>query len=200
MRKIAILLLAAGRSSRMRGADKLMQVIDGQPLITRSCQRALHTDLPCYVALPNLNHPRARACAQSCATANLIEVSEAAEGMGASIRTGVRALPDEIEAVMILPGDMPDLETEDLARLASHFTDPGGPILRATAEDGTPGHPVLFPRATFAELSDLKGDQGGRSILQRLAVQLVPLPGRRALTDLDTSEAWEMWRAKRNHE
>lgn len=197
MRKIAILLLAAGRSSRMGGADKLMQVIDGQPLITRSCQRALDTGLPCYVTLPDLNHPRARACAQSCATANLIEVNEAAEGMGASIRTGVKALPDEIEAVMILPSDMPDLETEDLARLASRFTTADGPVLRASAEDGTPGHPVLFPRAAFHDLFCLKGDQGGRSILQNRRVELVPLPGRRALTDLDTPKAWEDWRAKR---
>lgn len=192
MQDIAILLLAAGQSSRMGGIDKLMQKIEGQPLLTRSCERALSTGMPCYVTLPDLSHPRAAACAQAIPVA----VADAAEGMGASIRAGVAALPAHCEAVMILPCDMPDLETGDLLQLASAFDAKSGQVLRASTPEGIPGHPVLFPRSLFAQLAQLHGDQGARSLLKTSNLRLVPLPDQRAVTDLDTPAAWADWRAR----
>jgi len=193
MSKIAILLLAAGASARMRGRDKLMEDIEGAPLLSLICSRAAQTELPCYVTLPSPTHPRSSAtgCAQ------VIPVPNAAEGMAASIRTGIAALPPTIDAVMILPCDMPELQTQDLLDLAAHFQGPDGPVLRATASDGTPGHPVLFPRRCFQALSKISGDQGARAVLQGQKLQLVALPGQRAVTDLDTPEAWARWRAAR---
>ena len=204
MTNIAILLLAAGASSRMAGRDKLMEEVDGAPLLSRICRRAALTGLPCYVTVPSLAHPRVAATG----TASVIEVPDASEGMAASIRTGVAALPRETEAVMILPCDMPDLETQDLLHLAAHFHSPvshspvshsrDGAVLRATASDGTPGHPVIFPQNCFAALSQINGDQGARAGLAAPEVELVALPGKRAVTDLDTPEAWARWRAARN--
>ena len=72
-------------------------------------------------------------------------------------------------------------------------------ILRGTAADGTAGHPVLFPRDTWPELLLLRGDQGARPVLARLAdrVVAVALPESNATTDLDTPEDWANWRANR---
>ncbi|MFW8592938.1 nucleotidyltransferase family protein [Cribrihabitans neustonicus] len=193
MTRTAILLLAAGASSRMRGADKLMEDVDGQPLITRMCRRAALTGLPVFVTLPGLSHPRAAAIRG----ATPVAVPDAAEGMAASIRRGVTALPGETDAVMILPADMPEITTQDMMQLAARQGGPQSPILRASAQDGTPGHPVLFPRRCFAALQALEGDQGGRSILAGEEVLKIPLPGNRALTDLDTPEAWAKWRESR---
>jgi molybdenum cofactor cytidylyltransferase len=204
MTTIAILLLAAGASSRMGGRDKLMEEVDGAPLLARICHRAALTGLPCYVTVPSTAHPRAKATG----TATVIEVPDASEGMAASIRAGVAALPRETDAVMILPCDMPDLDTQDLLHLAAHFSGPAFhspqnkdrkiPVLRATASDGTPGHPVIFPRHCFAALRQIKGDQGARAVLAVNEVELVALPDQRALTDLDTPDAWSRWRASRS--
>jgi len=193
MSTIAILLLAAGASSRMEGRDKLMEEIDGLPLLSLICSRATQTGLPCYVTVPSLSHPRVSVTG----TAHVIAVPEASEGMAASIRTGVAALAAETQAVMILPCDMPELQTQDLLHLAAHFHGPDNAVLRATASDGTPGHPVLFPRRCFPALSLIAGDQGARAVLQNQEVQLVALPGQRAVTDLDTPDAWAHWRAGR---
>lgn len=193
MSAIAILLLAAGTSSRMEGRDKLLEEIDGEPLLSILCRRAARTGLPCYVTVPNHSHARVSATG----TATVISVPDAAEGMAASIRTGIAALPDKTEAVMILPGDMPDLESQDLAYIATHFHGDTSPILRAAGSDGTPGHPVLFPRRYFADLLRLTGDQGARSLLTQEPVEYIPLHGDRALVDLDTPEAWAAWRAAR---
>ncbi|WP_264213410.1 nucleotidyltransferase family protein [Leisingera thetidis] len=193
MTAIAILLLAAGASSRMQGRDKLMEDAGGQPLLALMCRRAALTGLPVYVTLPGTTHPRATATG----AAALVPVPDAAEGMAASIRRGVMALPAETEAVMILPADMPDVEAQDMLHLAAHYHGKEGPILRATAEDGTPGHPVIFPSRCFEALKTLSGDQGARSILRSETVQAVALPGRRALTDLDTPADWAAWRSRR---
>ena len=56
---IPIILLAAGQSSRMRGRDKLLEMVDGQPLLRRQAAMALAvTDAPVLVALPAAPHPR----------------------------------------------------------------------------------------------------------------------------------------------
>ncbi|KPD12374.1 NTP transferase domain-containing protein [Phaeobacter sp. 11ANDIMAR09] len=191
MSNMAILLLAAGASSRMKGRDKLMEPVQGMPLLNLICRRASQTGLPCYVTVPTLDHPRVSATG----TARVVAVPDASEGMSASIRAGVRALEENIEAVMILPCDMPELQTEDFSTLANRFRGAASPVLRATSSDGTPGHPVLFPRRCFAELSQITGDQGARILLRDQEVELIALPGQRALTDLDTPEAWARWRA-----
>jgi len=193
MTAIAILLLAAGASSRMQGRDKLMEDVDGQPLLTLMCRRAALTGLPVYVTLPSSKHPRATAIGM----ATPVPVPDAQDGMSASIRRGVAALPEKAEAVMILPADMPEIETQDLLKIAAHFHGVTSPVLRATAADSTPGHPVLFPRRCFEALQNLSGDQGARSILKGETVQTIPLPGRHALTDLDTPEDWAAWLSRR---
>lgn len=178
----------------MRGRDKLTQKIDGIPLLTRMCHSALATGLQTFVTLPYKNHPRAPLID----AATPVFIPDATDGMAASIRRGVSALSPDVAGVMILPSDMPEIERDDLQKVADAFDPNDAAVVRATATDGTPGHPVVFPRRLFAALGSLSGDQGARSVLTGQPITLVPLPGRRACVDLDTPEAWEAWRATRN--
>ncbi len=192
--RLALLLLAAGQSSRMRGADKLLEPIAGQPLLTHMIGQAQATGRPVYVTLPALDHPRA----STLQGATSIAVPDAGEGMGASIRRGISALPSNTEGVLMLPADMPELTTGDFTKLIKGFEGPEGPILRATGTEAgeiRQGHPVLFPRRCFTALTTLQGDAGARSVLRGEDLKLIALPAARALTDLDTPEAWAAWRA-----
>ena len=189
-----ILLLAAGASSRMRGGDKLMEEVGGAPLLATMARRAA-TVAPVMVTLPGLDHPRAKALTDM--EVITIPVPDAAEGMAASIRTGAAALPPETTGLMILPADMPDLTHADLLTLANAWRADPDRIHRATAADGTPGHPVIFSRDLFPALTILTGDTGARDLLRSHPVRHVALPGRHALTDLDTPEDWAAWRARR---
>lgn len=195
MSRIAILLLGAGASSRMRGGDKLLEPVDGTPLIVRQTKRALEASRDVLVALPAPDHPRA-ALLQGLPVTR-IAVPDASNGMSASIRRGVAALPAGLDAVMILPADMPDLTAADLRAMVQAYQP--GTILRATAADGTHGHPVIFPTACFDALQALDGDQGARPVLAqyRDIVRTLALPGHNALTDLDTPEDWAAWRDAR---
>jgi molybdenum cofactor cytidylyltransferase len=187
-----LLVLAAGASRRMRGADKLLEQVDGVPLIARSLTRAVATGHDVIVALRADRPGRLRAIAGL--PVRRVEVAEAAEGMGASLRAAVAVAP-EGAPLMVLLADMPEIGTEDLRTLLDAFAAEGGErTVRATAADGTPGHPVVFPARLRGDLLALSGDAGGREILRREAPILVPLPGRRALIDLDTPEDFAAWR------
>ena len=106
-----ILILAAGSSSRMRGADKLLEEIEGDPLLTRSARVALATGCPVTVTLPP-DRPARLAALQGLAVTPII-VTDAARGMAASLIAGLRALPAASPVLMVL-ADLPDLTTEDL--------------------------------------------------------------------------------------
>ena len=195
---LAILILAAGASSRMQGADKLLQEVDGDPLIATMVRRAATTAGQVFVTVPDLDHARCQHLKNTPAT--LIPVPQATEGMGVSIATGVAALPETVSAVMILPGDMPELTAADLQTMAQAADNaPQGAILRGTDTTGRPGHPVIFPRSAFPALVKLTGDQGARNVIKTHDGPVLPvtLPEAHALTDLDTPEDWRNWRKRR---
>lgn len=183
----------------MRGADKLLEVVEDTPLLRLVAQRARAVSDVVLVALPKGDTDRRAALVG--VDVQIVEVVDPSEGMAASLRAGVAALPERAEALMILPADMPELDTSDLAAICQAYQRHSAPypILRGAAEDGTAGHPVVFPQELFAELAQVSGDVGARDVVRKYAerVELVSLPDRHALTDLDTPEAWENWRAAR---
>ena len=194
MEEVLILIPAAGASSRMRGADKLMQYVGGEPALRRAARIARATGARVVVTLPEGGpHATARRAGLQGLDVQAITVADAHEGMAASLRAGV-AWAHSAPGLMVTLPDMPGIETEDLTTLLAAFdTDPTRPV-RAAAEDGTPGHPVIFPRRLYTEISVLTGDVGGRALLQGEDVRVVIRPGKRAIGDLDTPEDWESWR------
>lgn len=197
--RVSAILLAAGAAVRMRGADKLLEPVDGVPLLRRAAEAAAASQADEVVAVlpPGAT---ARAAALAGAAVRVVEAAEAASGMAASIRAGLGAIDPGADAVVLLLADMPEVGAAQIDRVIAAF-DPedGREITRAVAQDGTPGHPVLFGRRFFESLAGLRGDVGAREVLRDAAefVTDVPTPGRAAVIDLDTPEAWADWRASR---
>lgn len=193
MSEATILLLAAGRSTRMRGADKLLEEVPGpfgpMPLLQAMARRAAQAG-PTRVVLGPGQEAR-RACLSE-VDAEIVEAPEG-EGMAVSIATGVAGLNGP---VMVVLTDMPEVRASDLHLILTLGQQAPDAILRAAGADGTPGHPVLFPADLLPELAALTGDTGARDVLKRhgARVHLVPLEGSRALVDLDTPEDWAAWR------
>ena len=190
---IAIVLLAAGASSRMQGADKMLVPIGDRPLLAAMAERALATGLPVGITLPVPGIERRAALEGLNYTA--IDVEDARKGMSASIRCAVQKF-SAFSGIMILPADMPGITTQDMQKLLDaaqpHTSDQ---IVRATDHNGRPGHPVLFAKDHFPALLALSGDQGAKSIIaaNQQNITDVALPGDAALLDLDTPEDWDTW-------
>jgi CTP:molybdopterin cytidylyltransferase MocA len=193
---VPILILAAGASSRMGDDDKLLQLVDGQDLLSLVVGRAVATGGPVYVTLATDRMKLARAIADQPVT--IVPVAEAARGVSESLKAGIRSLPKGAQGVLIMLADMPELTTDDICLMLTHFAELGSMrVVRATDKNGTPGHPVILPARLFPKVEKLHGDIGARDLIQGEMTNEVPLPGLRATTDLDTPEDWIAWRAKR---
>ncbi|MCZ4351517.1 nucleotidyltransferase family protein [Roseovarius aestuarii] len=194
---LAILMPAAGASKRMMGRDKLTEFVDGVPLLARQVARALATGSPVFVTMRTDRPARMDALSGlACPKLTCVPVDAPDAGLSASLRAGVQALPNTVDRLMILLPDLPDIETDDLdGMIRAHDAYPQA-VLRGCAENGTPGHPVIFPRAWFDRLRTLNGDIGAGALLKQAEPRLHALIGMRALTDLDTPEAWKAWRSQ----
>lgn len=195
---IGAVLLAAGGSTRMRGPDKLLQKVDGVPLIRRVAQEIQRAGID---ALNVVLRPADtnREAALSGLGLDITRNPRAADGMATSIAAGVAALAPGCDAVLIAMADMPEIRAGDIDRMIAGF-DPGEnrAIIRAVSPQGRAGHPVLFGRRFFEALQRLEGDHGAREIVAEhpeFVVDVV-IEGDRALTDLDTPEDWAAWRAR----
>ena len=91
------------------------------------------------------------------------------QGMGASLRAGLAALPADAEAALVTLVDLPDVGAPVVRRVLAAEGD-----LRRAAYDGRPGHPVHLDRAHWDGVAaSAEGDRGARDYLASHVVTLV---------------------------
>ena len=192
---LAIVILAAGASSRMRGRDKLFEVVESTPILTR----LVHFAQVCgdvYVTLPDPNHPRHNLLTGTKAVP--IYVPDAADGMSASIKRAFAAVMEtSATGMMILTGDLPDLTEAHFTQVCAEWAKDKTRYVQAKDRDGKPGHPVIIPKSGWADIETLRGDIGLRNILREKRMKYVSFKDYGPTLDLDTPEAWDNWRAAR---
>jgi molybdenum cofactor cytidylyltransferase len=171
VRRIAGVVLAAGRSVRFVGT-KLLARIDDDPLVRIVVDDVLRAVDQVVVVL---GHDADRV---SAALAGLpvkfVSNGRYTEGMGTSVGAGVAALPDDSDAVLIVLGDQP----VGVAVINSLITayQQGGHAIVAPVYDGVRGNPVIFDRRFFPELLTLTGDRGARDLIDRHTDILTAVP------------------------
>ena len=190
--RTAVILLAAGGSSRMRGADKLLEDAGGAALLTRSARTALASDAVETLVVLGANRSARKAALTGLPVRTVINEGWR-DGMGTTLAAGVASLADDVDAAIVMLADMPDIAPDLLNRLIARAVP--GMILRPVTEKGQPGNPVLFTSSHFPALATLAGDSGARQVIaeNRACLATIPADGS-VLTDLDTPEAWAAWR------
>jgi CTP:molybdopterin cytidylyltransferase MocA len=178
----AALILAAGTSSRL-GRPKQLLAVDGQPLVRRAALAALATH-PVRAAVVL----GAEATAVSAALAGLriesIYCDDWQEGMGASLRAGVRILQPHCDGLLVVLCDQPALSAAHLQHLVDAWR--AAPE-RAVASRyaATVGVPALLPARWFARLLELQGDAGARTLLRAQAAEVVTVAAPELERDID---------------
>ena len=196
MNKCVNLILSAGYSTRMRGADKLLEKIDGVSQICRIAKAAAENGVT-YMTLPSADHPRERAL--SAISIQKIFLNKRNTGMGASIAEGVKYIKENesnVTGIIIIAADMPLIDSNTIKKFfIAHSKSPES-IIQAVDDNGS-GHPVLFPLYYFKDLMMLKKETGGRKIIKKSKnTKILKFAGSIATLDLDTPEDWENWRNK----
>ena len=191
--RIAALVLAAGQSRRMGSRHKLLERIDGIPLVRRAVNAALASRAASVTVVTGSRAEEIGALVAA-PRVTLAHNPDYAEGMASSLRRGIAALPADADAVLVLLADMPRIDAGHLDRLIEAYAERAdqAPIVVPT-HAGRRGNPVLWPHRHFAEMTALAGDQGARALLDRHAteIQCVEMPDTAIFNDIDTREDLE---------
>jgi molybdenum cofactor cytidylyltransferase len=194
---IAAVVLAAGRSSRMGGPNKLLEKIAGRPLVRIVVEQALASRARPVVVVTGHQRERVEAALAGLAV-KFVHNPQFADGLGTSLRVGIAALPQQADGVIVCLGDMPQVDAALIDRLIGTLDPDKGALVVLPTIDGKRGNPVVWSRRFFPDLMAVEGDVGARYLIGRYteAVIEVPLTGTAALTDVDTPEALEAVKAE----
>jgi molybdenum cofactor cytidylyltransferase len=189
-RSIAALVLAAGRSSRMGGPNKLLAEIGGRPLLRMVVEAALGSQARPILVVTGYQRERVET-ALAGLPVTLVHNPNYAEGLGSSLKAGIAALPAEADGVVVCLGDMPQVDAGLIDRLIGAIDPDKGALVAVPTIDGKRGNPVVWSRRFFPDLMAVEGDVGARYLIGRYgeAVVEVPVSGAAALTDIDTPQA-----------
>ncbi len=169
MPAIEALVLAAGFSSRM-SKNKLLLELAGRKVIQHTLDRVFASNIDGITLV--VGHQKEQLQQELVhARVEIVENEYFRQGMSTSIKAGIQYLisrPEKIDAVLILPGDMPLVKPGTINRLLQVYADTSS-LAVVPVYQGRRGHPVLFNNRLFDKLLKLSGDTGGREILRKYA-------------------------------
>ncbi len=189
-RRVAAVVLAAGRSTRMGGPNKLLADIARRPLVRIAAEEALASRAKPVIVVTG--HQREQVeTALAGLPVQFVHNPDFADGLGTSVRAGIAAVPADADGAIVCLGDMPQVDAGLIDRLIAAFDPDQGALVVMPTFEGRRGNPVLWSRRFFPDLTAIEGDVGARHLIGRYseAVIEVPLAGKAALVDVDTPEA-----------
>lgn len=185
---VAIVVLAAGRSSRMGGPNKLLARFDGVSLLRRSVETALRSRARRVHVV--LGHQAAEAReALSGLDVELHENPNFRDGLSTSLRLGFGKAAAEADGVLVMLADQPLLTADHLDALIEAFRPSGEGSIVMACDAGARANPVVLSSDFASEIGTLEGDVGARYIVQahRDLVREVEI-GPAASFDVDTPD------------
>jgi molybdenum cofactor cytidylyltransferase len=188
--RTAGLVLAAGRSTRMGGPNKLLEEINGKPLVRIVAEHALASRAKPVIVVTG--HQRERVeHALAGLPVTFAHNPDFADGLSTSLKAGIKAVPADADGAIVTLGDMPQVTATLIDRLIAAFDPERGALVVIPTIEGKRGNPVLWARRFFSDLLAVEGDVGARHLISGYAeaVTEVPVEDAAALTDVDTPEA-----------
>ena len=186
--RVAAIVLAAGRSTRMGAHNKLLADLAGKPMVRRVVETALASKArPVLVVTGHMAAEVGAALAGL--DVGLVPNPDYATGLASSLRAGIRAVPADCDGALILLGDMPGINAEHVDWLVEAFAEASDAVV-VPVHEGRQGNPVIWPRRSFSELLQLEGDAGAKRLItaRRDEVREVELRTTGIFADIDTPE------------
>ncbi len=183
---IAGVVLAAGRGERF-GGDKVLAPLHGQPIVRHVVERLHAAGLSPVLVVGGAGVAALRS-ALADAPARVVENAAWADGLSASLRVGVEAVPDECPAFVVALGDQPLVDVAVVRALVDTWRGSNAAAVVPEYADGR-GNPVLFDATMRRRLQALDGDAGARALLEAMGDRAVRLPvATPAPRDVDTPD------------
>jgi len=188
---VGAVLLAAGASRRMGGPNKLLARIgSGEPMIRATAENLVAAGVQPIIVVTGRDAGDIEQ-ALSGLDVRFVNNADYPSGLGSSIRAGAAAVPDGVDGLLVMLGDMPLVGPRIVRRLVAGFNPQEGRLIVVPVHQGRRGNPVLFARQFLPALAALTGDEGARSLLDRHAdhVAEVETGSTTIFADFDTPES-----------
>ena len=190
------ILLAAGESKRFGDKNKLSEIINGKPIINHILDTLFEIFDPSeLIVIVGHEHKLIKNLICNKDVKILVNI-DYKKGIGTSIALGVNYLETDIDGVMIIPADMPYLNSKDLINLEKKFIELNCEKVVMPEYNSRIGNPVILPRNYFNTLKSLKDDFGARSLIRKKDI-ITLKTGFGTIFDIDTKE--ELAKTKANY-
>ncbi|HZP71550.1 MAG TPA: molybdopterin-binding/glycosyltransferase family 2 protein [Pseudolabrys sp.] len=189
-RRVAALVLAAGRSTRMGAVNKMLAEIGGKPLVRIAAEHVVASQAQPVIVVTGHEREKVEAALKGLPV-RFVHNPDYADGLGTSLKAGIAAVPEEADAAIVCLGDMPQVDATLINKLIGAFDPERGALVVVPSIDGRRGNPVVWSRRFFHDLMSIQGDIGARHLIGNYAeaVVEVPVTGEAALIDVDTPES-----------
>lgn len=186
---IGAVLLAAGLSSRMGQPKPLLPWKNGETLLSHILKTAQRAGIAPIVVVTGHAAEQVNVIAQIHGAQAAHNTDYAKLELLSSLKVGLRALPENCPATLVMLADQPLIEVETLQHIITAWQ-AERPAAVAPTYRGQRGHPVLFSREFWPELLALPDGSAPREVLARHRdrLRLVPVESASVITDLDTLE------------
>lgn len=185
---ISLVVLAAGRSTRMK-SNKLLLKLDGETLIERVLKAATKSSADEVVVVLGQDAERikGRLARLKC---KLVTNPDYMKGQSESVKVGLKAVSRDADAVMILPADVALIDPQTINKIADEYRKSKMPIVIASHQKQS-GHPILLDRQLFPEIAQIdEKTLGLKALIKRHKAQIkyLEVGTEKALIDIDTLE------------
>jgi molybdenum cofactor cytidylyltransferase len=191
-RDVVAVILAAGRSTRMGGPNKLLAELGGRTLVRIVTEQALASKASSVIVVTGHQADQVEKALHGLKV-KFVRNPDFAAGLASSVKAGIAAVPEAADGAVVCLGDMPMIDAHLIDRLIEAFAPDRGHLIAVPVSDNRRGNPVLWSRRFFGELMTLDGDIGARHLIARHseAVAEVAVEGHGAFLDIDTPQALE---------
>jgi len=172
--RVVAVVLAAGTSSRMGEANKLLAAIDGTPLVRRVLDQVCASRVSSIIVVTGHQESAIHRALQGC-DVTFTHNGRYEDGLSTSLLCGLEKVPQSALGAIICLGDMPKLKVEHIDRLVIEFGKHKSEKICVPVFDGQQGNPVVWPQKYFTEMQALTGDTGAKKLIAHHQAHVVEI-------------------------
>lgn len=186
---LSLIILAAGKSTRMRGRNKLLVKVEGKPIIRRVVEASLKSKVDEVIVVLGWEADKIKEVLGDL-PCRLVLNRDYEKGQSDSVKAGLREVGQTTQAILVLPGDVAMIDPQSINLVIEEYARRKTPIVIA-AHKGRPGHPILLAKQLFGEIEKIGEPTFGlKAVVKKHSenIRLVEAGSTNVLQDIDLPE------------
>lgn len=188
-RRVGVIVLAAGLSSRMGGQPKALLKWGRHTVIETIVNTLVPFRLPEIIVVTGHKSGEVTHVLRNTSVKTVFNPKFKEGEMLSSLQVGLQAMSDNIDACLVLLGDQPQLRAKIIRQILNFHAEGRGSII-APSYRGQRGHPILIQRRHWPDILNLPVGSAPRDAINRNPVYTFAVENDSILRDIDTPEQY----------